>query len=547
MKRSILKRKALTLLFPTMVAGCLVAQPFSYSDYQHGRLTPLRTCFDVKGYEITLKVDPSQKFIQGKNSIEFYTLRDITSLQLDFNYRMLVEKIELEGKEQAYHRDSNVLVISFDKKLKKGNLRRLTVHFSGHPPEAQNPPWDGGFVWRKDAKGKDWVGLACEGIGASCWLPCKDHLSDEADWMSMHLQVPDSLIGVSNGKLIGEMDLLNGWRQFDWKVSYPINNYNITVNIADYAHLHDQYFADNGGILNLDYYVLKGNEEEARKHFKQVPVMLKYFGQYFGEYPFWNDGYKLVETHYWGMEHQSCVSYGNNFKNNRYGFDFIIVHESGHEWFGNSVSCTDPADMWIHESFTTYLESMFVEATQGREKAREYLLEQHKNIKNKEPMIGVYDVYFHKRKDNDIYYKGSWMLNTLRHTLNNDTLWFNTLYSLSQHFKRKIISSKEIERYLSKRSGYNFEPLLKQYLYYPHLPVFEYRLIRKNDRLQLRYRLKANVKKLELPILITVSKNHFETLIVSSSWKTIDLTFSNKSDFKVNVNDVLVGVKEVTE
>jgi aminopeptidase N len=259
--------------------------------------------------------------------------------------------------------------------------------------------------------------------------------------MDMHLIVPAHLTGVSNGKLMGETNLQNGWKQFDWKVRNTINNYNISVNVAAYEHIHDTYearFTNNLEPLQLDYYVLAYNREKAEQHFRQTHKMLEAFERYFGAYPFWEDGYKLVETPYWGMEHQSCVAYGNDYKDNRWGFDFIIVHESGHEWFGNSISAVDPAEMWIHESFTTYTEALYVEYFMGYESSIKYLKEQRKNIENKEPMIGPYDVYYHGHKDNDIYYKGTWMLHTLRSTIDDDTLWFGLIRDFSLTFKNRM-------------------------------------------------------------------------------------------------------------
>ena len=530
------------------IIGTLHSQSFSKYDYLHGKLTKFRTCYDVKTYEITVKVDPEKKFISGKNEITFLTMNDAKKIQLDFFANMKIEKIEHGKEELKFERDSNACFVSFKNKLIKGSTEKIIVYFSGNPIEAKNAPWDGGFVWKKDRLNNDWVGLACEGIGASCWLPCKDHLSDEAETMLMHLQVPDNLVGVSNGKFVGELRLQNGFKQFDWQVSYPINNYNITINVANYTRLQDHYTSTKNGVLNLDYYILQGHEADADKHFKQCKTMLASFEKYFGPYPFWDDGYKLVETDYWGMEHQSCVSYGNHFSNNKFGFDFIIVHESGHEWFGNSISCNDAADMWLHESFTTYAEALYVESTLGKEKAIEYLLEQKQKIKNQQAMIGIYDVSFHNRKDNDIYYKGSWMLHTMRNMLNNDTLWMNSLYDLSIAFKRKIASSKMIEDFLIKRTGYDFSEFFLQYLHRATLPVFEYKIKKNNAAgLELQYRLKSNVRGLEMPIRASITKNSFSYLIAESKWRSIELSYTNPDDFKIDLSTILIDVKKLTD
>lgn len=525
--------------------GNLSAQPFSKQDYLHGKLTKLRTCFDVKSYEITTKVDIEQRFISGMNEITFFAVTDLNKIQIDLKMPMKIEKVVFEDKNLLYEQDSNAYFIDFGKKITKGSLAQITVFFSGFPPVAKNAPWDGGFVFKKDSSNKPWVGLACEGIGAYCWLPCKDHLSDEAESMIMHLQVPNGLIGVSNGKLIGKLPLNNGYTQFDWKVTYPINNYNITINIADYVQIQDDYRSPTNGIMVLNYYVLRENEQKAKIHFKQVKDMMGCFERFFTPYPFWNDGYKLVETPYWGMEHQSCVAYGNDYKNNEWGFDFIIVHESGHEWFGNSLSMKDHADMWIHESFTTYSEAVYVEFKQGYNKAVQYLNSQRHHIKNRVPMISPHDVYYHGRKDNDVYYKGTWMLHTMRKMLNNDTTWFNMLYELNDDLKYKTLTSADVETYMSKRTRYNFAPFFNQYLRKAVLPVFEYQMIQKENILELKYRLLTNVAGLEMPIKVMLTKDKYEYIIPANHWKIVDLKYSSKENFKVDTDNFLIDVKEV--
>ncbi len=528
-----------------LISNKITAQPFSKSDYTHGKLNPWRTCFDVNRYEITLRVNPANKYIIGHNIISFTATKAISKMQLDLFETMHIDSIIYKNKNINYTRDSNAFYIIFNKKIKKASKQIITIYFSGNPTEAKKAPWDGGFVWSKDTSQNAFVGLACEGIGASCWLPCKDHLSDEAESMLMHLQVPKNLVGVSNGKLLGTKALNNNYMQYDWAVNYPINNYNITVNIANYAHIHDEYKSDVYGILNLDYYVLKSAENIAAKHFKQVKAMMACFEKNFGVYPFWNDGYKLVESPYWGMEHQSCVAYGNNYQNNKYGFDFIIIHESGHEWFGNSLSMNDPAEMWIHESFTTYAESVYIECLQGKEKAYRYLLEQKKNIKNQQAIIGFYNVYYHGRKDNDIYYKGAWMLQTMRYMLDNDTLWFNTLLDFTQKYKLQNVSNKQVMNFFSQRTKHNWTSFFKQYLFNAKLPQLEYKIKELDGKLELKYRLKASVKGLEIPIKINISKDKMEDVIASKAWQIIDLGYFNISDFKIDANRVLIDVKEL--
>ncbi len=525
-------------------------QPFTKYDYLHGKITPLRSCFDVKHYDITLKVEPKKQYISGSNSITFSVVKDFQQLQLDLFSVMRIDSICFYGKKVSFTRDSNAIFIDLGIKLKKQTTGTLNVYFSGKPPVAKKAPWDGGFVWAKDSTNTDWVGLACEGLGASCWLPCKDHWSDEADSMDMHLRVPSSLVGVSNGRLMGKVELDNGFTQYNWKVRNSINNYNISVNIGAYAHLHDTYtpkFSRDSVQLTLDYYVLSDNAAKAREHFKQVPKMLEAFEHYFGSYPFGEDGYKLVETPYWGMEHQSCVAYGNDYQNNRYDFDFIIVHESGHEWFGNSLTANDPAEMWIHESFTTYSEALYVEYFMGYQKAQQYLKEQAKNIENKEPLIGPYDVYYHGRADNDIYYKGSWMLHTLRSAIDNDTLWFSMIKELCTTFQKQNVSTDEIMAFLSAKSGMNLKPFFKQYLYTASLPVFEYKIEERGERnLMMSYHWVNMVKGFDLPVKLTATKGVYETVTPQKSWQLIDLNYFNENDFKIEPNKYLIEIRKTT-
>lgn len=550
---SILKCTGKVCFYFLLLFGSLsvsAQQKFTKYDYLHGRLTPLRSCFEVKHYDIRLKVEPAVKMISGSNTITFMVDKDFQKMQLDLFSVMRIDSMLFYGKRVSFTRDSNAVFVDLGIKVKKGALGKLKVYFSGHPPAAKKAPWDGGFVWKKDSSGFDWVGLACEGIGASCWLPCKDHWSDEADSMDMHLQVPSELLGVSNGRLIGKQELPDGFTQYHWKVVNTINSYNISVNVGNYKLIHDTYKAKFNVIaepLSLDYYVLTDNVQKAQQHFKQVHKMLEAFEKFFGPYPFWEDGYKLVETPYWGMEHQSCIAYGNDYNNNRFNFDFIIIHESGHEWFGNSLTATDPAEMWIHESFTTYSEALFVEYFSGYETAQQYLHEQRKNIKNKQPLIGAYEVNFHGRDDNDIYYKGSWMLHTLRSVIDNDTLWFNMIKELSLTFKKRHITTAQLVAFFNKRSGRDLNKFFSQYLYKANLPVFEYKIEeRKESNLTMSYRWIKMVGGFEMPVKLTATKGMYATVTPRKSWQLIDLNYFDEKEFKIEPDRYLIEIKKLS-
>lgn len=500
--------------------------------------------FDVIAYDIHLKVNPSQKFIEGSNEITFLALKGFSSVKLDLFPQMIVSSVVADGKLLTFQRDTNSFLVQLPKAAKKGETLSFTVYYSGKPIEAKKAPWDGGFVWSKDSLGNPWVGLACEGIGASCWIPCKNLWSDEPSYVKITLDVPTPLIAVSNGKLLYKKPLPNAYTQFVWEVKSPINNYDITLNIGDYAHWEDVYVNEFNERLPLNFYVLQGNLDQAKTHFQQVKRMLKTFEGYFGKYPFYADGYKLVETPYWGMEHQSCVAYGNNFENNRFGFDFIIVHESGHEWFGNSITAYDKSDMWIHEGFTTYSEALFVEKQYGKARSVQYLLGQKGNIKNATAMVGQPFTNM-KHPDNDIYYKGAWILHTMRSILDNDTLWFNTLKDLNAKFYHKIVKSTEVENYISARTNYDFKPLFNQYLRHAELPVFEYFIVNKNGLNELYYHINSNVKSLRLPIKVALSKGNFDFVMAEKKWQVYDLPYISVDDFKVDEQHFLIQVKKI--
>ncbi len=393
---------------------------------------------------------------------------------------------------------------------------------------AKNAPWDGGFVWRKDtttAKNAPWVTVACEGTGASLWWPCKDHLADEPDSMRITCRVPKGLTCVSNGRFVSQQPTPDG-RQTEWMwfVHYPINNYNVTLNITDYAHFADTYTARDGQKLALDYYVLPGNLERAKAHFAQVKPMLACYERYFGAYPFGRDGYKLVETPYWGMEHQSAVAYGNQYRDNPYGFDFIIIHESGHEYFGNSLSCADHAEMWLHESFTTYAEALFMECTQGLPRAIEYLNTQRRLIKNQYPMLGPLGVNA-DQQDTDIYYKGTWMLHTLRHAVGDDAKWFAAINALATEKKRSIVSTDEVVDFLGQRTGVDLRPLFDQYLRYPNLPTLEYKVNPPNEASEriVTYRWRADANGFALPIQVRAGSDDWQTIRPTRDWTAVKL------------------------
>ncbi|MCU0422304.1 MAG: M1 family metallopeptidase [Bacteroidia bacterium] len=522
---------------------------FTKYDEWHGKLNKNRSWFDVVYYDITIKVIPEQKSIIGSNFVWFSETKKGKIMQIDIHPFIEIDSIVSGGKKLSYERDSSVVLINMPSRKRKG-IKQIGIYFHGKPLIAKNAPWDGGFIFTKDSSGNDWVGVAVQSIGASAWLPCKDHNSDEPDSIKMKLIVPQGLTGVSNGRLIDEGNVDQHYKYFTWEVQYPINPYNITVNVGKYALITDYYmprYTSELLPLKLSYYVLDYNKLKAQKHFKQVHGMMAAFEKHFGPYPFWNDGYKLVETPYWGMEHQSCVSYGNDYNNNRFDFDFIIIHESAHEWFGNSISANDPAELWLHESFTTYAEAVYVEFSNNKEIAHRYIKSQRKNIENKFPMVGKPDVFYHHFNDNDVYYKGAWLLYSIRNMLQNDTLWFQTLRDYYQTFKYLNISTQQCIDFLSARTGLNLKPIMNHYLYQSSLPVFQYELKPgENGMLVLRYRFTGTAANFEMPLMVTISKGVHDLLSVTTKWREIDLNYFDEKDFSINDEYFLIEKERIT-
>lgn len=537
--------KKLALLFLIVFGiSSLSAQKFTRRDSLQGGLRFERTSFDVLRYDLNIRVDPDKRFILGYNDITFKVVENTGRIQLDLFENMKIEKIVHNGKELKYKRDEDAVFINFPKELKKGQEEKVRFYYSGKPVVAKNAPWDGGFVFDKDSKGKPFIGVAVQGTGASLWYPVKDHQTDEPDnGASIKVAVPNGLMNVSNGRFIGSEDLKDGYTRWDWEVKNPINNYTITLNIADYAHIHD-----NLDGLDLDYYVLKENEEIARKHFEEVKPMLECFQSKFGKYPFYEDGYKLVETSYLGMEHQSAVAYGNKYRKGYLGmdssmsgvgllFDYITIHESGHEWFGNSITSKDIADMWIHEGFTTYSETVFVECLYGYEKAMKYIGGQKFSVANDKPIIGIFGV--NKEGSGDMYYKGALLLNTLRHVVNDDDKWWAMLLKYSETHKKQIIDTETVVAFFSKETGTNLTPVFNQYLRHKNIPKLQLRIA--NGKLEHRWQ--TDEANFTMPVGLIVDGKEVR-VNATNNWQSSDIALSDlktvelKKQFYVKVEKI---------
>ncbi|EAZ94546.1 aminopeptidase N [Flavobacteria bacterium BAL38] len=517
---------------------------FTRRDSLQGGLRAERTAYDVKRYDLNITINPEQRSIKGFNEISFEILAPIQKIQLDLFENMKVDSIIWNSKKLKFTRDNDAVFVDFPEKLLSKSNHKLKFYYSGNPLIAKNAPWDGGFVFKKDSNGKDFIGVAVQGTGASLWYPVKDSQSDEPDnGASIKVAVPNGLMNVSNGRFLGSQDLKNGYTRWDWEVKNPINNYTITVNIADYVHIQDK-MPD----LDLDYYVLRENEAKAREHFMEVKPMMECFQSKFGRYPFWEDGYKLVETPYLGMEHQSAVAYGNKYKKGYMGmdlsgtgvgmfFDFITIHETGHEWFGNSITSTDIADMWIHEGFTTYSETVFIECIKGYNDAMKYVNGQARNVRNDKPIIGQYGV--NNEGSGDMYYKGSLLLNTLRHVIGDDEKWWKILYNYSETFKKKIITSDTVIDYFNKASGMDLSSIFHQYLYTNQVPVFLYKI--KGDYLYFSWNNTTDDFNMPLDIGFEDTKIRLQPTIKEQKIKLKKLS---KKSFQIYDNQFFIKIKE---
>ena len=535
MKRCI----SLLLIFTTLSSGLAQQTNFSKQDTLRGSITPERVWWDLLHYNLDFKVDPSSKSIEGSNLIRYEVLSQNQLMQIDLQPPMEITAVLENNKELNYKRDGNVYYIQLKKNQQIGTINEIIIHFKGAPKISNNPPWDDGFTWEKDNNGTDFIATSCQGGGSSIWWPSKDHMYDEPDQgIELSITAPKHLISVANGRLIQTKENSNKTNTTSWKVVNPINNYGVNINIGDYVHFTEKYKGKKG-VLDCDYYVVSYNLEKAKKQFKEVSRTIEAFEHWFGPYPFYEDSYKLVEVPYLGMEHQSSVTYGNGYQNGYKGidlsgtgwglkFDFIIVHESGHEWFANNITNIDIADMWIHESFTAYSENLFLDYHFGTEASNAYVTGTRKKILNDKPIIGNYDV--NNSGSSDMYYKGANMLHTLRQIIDNDEKWRSILVGLNKDFYHQTVTTKQIEDYIDKFFKIDLKPFFDQYLRTIKIPTLEYKLEHNN----IFYRWSNIVDGFSIPVNVFINSNS-EWIKPTSRWKKLSSDI-NINSFSVDNN-----------
>lgn len=510
---------------------------FSHADTLRGSITPERAWWNLLHYDLQVTPNLDSKTITGQVDMLFEVLQKGKKLQIDLQEPLVLDSVLWNNQSLSFERDGNAFLIAFKKEFKKGTKQMITMHYHGKPREARNPPWDGGVTWTKDAAGNAFVSTSCQGLGASVWWPCKDHQYDEPEQgVTVSITTPDTLMDVSNGRLEGvktnEAAHTKTWK---WVVKNPINNYSLSMNIGKYEHFSDTLQGE-AGVLDLNFYPLSCHVSEAKTQFQQAKPMIHCFEYWLGKYPFYEDGYKLLEVPYLGMEHQSAVTYGNKFKNGYLGrdlsgtgwglkWDFIIIHESGHEWFGNNITTKDIADMWVHEGFTNYTETLFTQWISGRQAAYEYNYGIRKNISNREPIIGVYHVQ--NQGGNDMYYKGSNMIQTIRNSMNNDEQFRMMLRQLNKEFYHQTVTTLDIQSVMEKFAGYPLKPVFDQYLRNTEIPVLE--LQYSKDQKQVNYRWANCLSSFNLPIFLKTDKADLKLEPISGTWKTLNLMEEQKA------------------
>jgi aminopeptidase N len=524
------------LLLSMLINGQTIksdSETFTHQDSLRGSITPERAWWDLNYYHLDIAVNPKTKSIKGKNTIRYTILEPNQTLQIDLQAPMKLTKAVQDGEELIVLKDGNAHFINLKKPQIKINAQEeIEIYYEGKPRVAVRAPWDGGISWKKDNNGNDFIASSCQGLGASVWWPNKDHMYDEVDSMKISVNVPKHLMNISNGRLQSTEEQDNGTTTYNWVVTNPINNYGVNINIGDYVHFSEVYEGEKGP-LDMEYYVLRDNLEKAKKQFKDAPKMMKAFEYWFGPYPFYEDSFKLVEVPYLGMEHQSSVTYGNQYKQGYLGrdlsrtgwglkFDFIIIHESGHEWFANNITYKDAADMWIHEGFTAYSENLFLDYHYGSEASADYVIGTRANIQNDKPIIGTYNV--NSEGSSDMYYKGANMLHTLRQLVNDDEKWRQLLRGLNKTFYHQTVTTQEIENYISEFSELNLTAFFNQYLRDIRIPNFEYYI----ENNELNYRWNNVVKNFEMPIEIEINNDNL-WLYPNAAWQKTKIKTSEIS------------------
>lgn len=537
-----MRRLFVPILMLAIHTGSLAGQGvpvFTHADTLRGSIGPARAWWDVTFYDLHVRVSPADSSIVGWTGVTYRTLAPGSELQIDLQPPLEVDSMVLAGAKLRYRRDGNAFFVALPGEQRAGETHTVTVYYHGTPVVAIRPPWDGGFIWREDGRGNPWVATANQGLGASVWWPNKDHGSEEPDSQRIAVTVPTPMVDVSNGRLRSTTINDDGTTTFEWFVTEPINNYGISVNAGTYAHWQEIYQGE-AGPLTMDYWPLAENEAAARRQWTQAHSMMQCFEHWFGPYPFYADGFKLVEAPHLGMEHQSAVAYGNGYANGYRGtdlsgtgqglkWDFIIVHEAAHEWFANNITARDEADMWVHESFANYSENLYTECLTGsKEAGTEYVVGTRSRIQNDRPVQGVFGVNY--SGSGDMYYKGGNMLHTIRQLVDDDARWRGILRGLNKTFRHQTVTGAQVEDYISGESGIDLTEVFQQYLRTTMLPTLEYRLAGST----LSYRWTNVVPGFDMPVRARLGGEAFTWIQPKGAWQTVETTLGSTAAFAVD-------------
>ncbi|HEU4454605.1 MAG TPA: M1 family metallopeptidase, partial [Longimicrobium sp.] len=510
---------------------------FTRADTLRGSITPERAWWDVTFYDLHVRVSPADSTLRGRTGITYRVTGPAREMQIDLQMPLVVDSVVQDGRALRHRREGNAFFVTTAAPQRVGARKTVTVHYHGRPRVARNAPWDGGVVWARDTTGAAWVATAVQGLGASAWWPNKDTQVDEPDSQRVAVTVPDPMVNVSNGRLRSTRENADGTTTYEWFVQSPINNYDVAINAGPYAHFSDVYQGEKGR-LTLDFWPLARNLEAARRQFQQVKPMLACFERWFGPFPWYEDGFKLVETPHLGMEHQSAVAYGNRYVNGYRGrdlsgtglglrWDFIIIHESGHEWFGNNITTRDIADMWVHEGFTSYSEGIYTECQQGKEAGARYIVGLRRSIQNDRPIVGPYGV--NAKGSDDMYYKANNMLHTIRQVIGDDEKWRGILRGLNATFGRRTVTGRQVQDYISQQADIDLSRVFAQYLTTTQVPVLEWSL----DGSTLRYRWANVVPGFDMPVRVTLSPGGYQTIRPTTQWQTVSATLPGPAAFRV--------------
>jgi aminopeptidase N len=521
-----------------VAGGHRAPRVFAHADTLRGSNGPGRAWWDASFYDLHVAISPNDSTIRGSNAITYRILKPATEMQLDLQMPLVIDSVMQDSRRLEVRRDSNAFFAKLTAPQPVGSKKTIAVYYHGKPRFARRPPWDGGLIWQQDSLGNRWVATAVEGLGASAWWPVKDYLADEPDSQRIAITVPDPMIDVSNGRLRNTTKHSDGTSTYEWFVTNPINNYNVEINAGQYAHFADTLIGEKGK-LTMDYWPLAYHADTAKIQFRQASSMMKCFEHWFGPYPWYEDGYKLVEAPHLGMEHQSGVAYGNKFKNGYSGrdlsatgwgmkWDFIIVHESAHEWWGNNITTKDAADMWIHESFANYAEGIYAECQDGKQAGAEYIIGSGRNIKNDSPIIGHYGV--NDEGSGDVYYKGGSMLHMIRQLVDDDEKWRGILRGLQRTFYHQTVTGAQVQDYMIRQSGIDLRPVFRQYQTTIMIPALEYKIATG----KLSFRWTNVVPGFAMPVKAAIGAGSFEWLKPTAEWKTLPRSVAATDTVKVD-------------